>query len=99
MDCGRHGLIPSTEFDSLSTMGQAKRRKMVVQFKAPERQLVHVPELATLQAVEWALDRCESSERALKEAVGTAREDGHTWRAIASALGISAQAAHKKFSP
>jgi len=35
--------------------------------------------------------------RGLADAVWVARDDGHSWRVIGEVLGVSAQAAHKRF--
>lgn len=50
-----------------------------------------------LAAVRSALDGLEASRRVLADAVRSARSAGHTWAEIGELLGISRQAAFKRF--
>ena len=42
-------------------------------------------------------ERVREVEREMSAEVRRARHDGHSWQAIASALGVTRQAAHKKY--
>lgn len=50
-----------------------------------------------LGEVRAAVDTLSSAEKALTEAVGLARQAGHTWQQIGETLGITRQAAFKRF--
>ena len=50
-----------------------------------------------LDEVRAAVDTLSSAEKALTEAVGLARQAGHTWQQIGETLGITRQAAFKRF--
>jgi hypothetical protein len=49
----------------------------------------------TLRAVERAARRRHDADRAYREAIEAAREDGHTMPAIGSAAGITKQGVYK----
>lgn len=57
----------------------------------------HVPSEASLRVVMSASEGIEEAHDSLAAAVAAAREDGHTWAAIAQTLGTSPQSAHKRF--
>lgn len=46
-----------------------------------------------------AKEGVEGAERELQDAVREAREAGDSWLSIGMALGVSKQAAHKRFGP
>jgi hypothetical protein len=54
-------------------------------------------ELATAAATVATLD--ETTDALLSHFVDRARRNGHSWSDISAALGVSKQAAHKRFSP
>lgn len=63
------------------------------------RKLVPVPSVSMLAAVKAAADGVDLAGDHLAASVAAARNDGHTWRAIGAALGVSAQSAHRRFGP
>lgn len=52
---------------------------------------------SALRAVGAALSVVEAAQAALADAVGEARANGHTWTAIANALGVSVSEARRRF--
>jgi hypothetical protein len=59
-----------------------------------------LPKLPTLEELERIVDaqtELVEGEAALRAAVHEAKAAGHTWRSIGNALGVSAQAAHKRY--
>jgi hypothetical protein len=66
---------------------------------ASGRKVVPVPSVSMLAAVKAAADGLDLAGDRLSDTVAAARSDGHTWRAIGAALGISPQSAHRKFGP
>jgi hypothetical protein len=66
---------------------------------ATGRKVVPVPSSSMLAAVKAAADGVDSAGDRLSATVAAARIDGHTWRAIGAALGMSPQSAHRKFGP
>lgn len=55
-------------------------------------------DLTELRAVAEAADRVRADEAKVTEAVSIARAHGHSWNRIASALGVSRQAARQKYA-
>jgi len=63
------------------------------------RRVPEVPDVARLQAVMDAANGVDQAGVDLRQAVERAAANGHTWRAIGAALGMTAQSAHRKFGP
>lgn len=57
-----------------------------------------VEDLSDLQAVAVASDAVQADETRLYSAVRTAREHGRSWNQLATALGVSRQAARQRFA-
>lgn len=74
--------------------GDCDRRRSAVGKGARPRRL---PAPASLVALIEARDALVAAEEALDATVGTARETGQSWSAIASVLGMTKQAAHQRF--
>lgn len=53
--------------------------------------------LESLGAISVLMDRQEEISRALAQAVADARSRGRTWSEIGTMLGVSKQAAHRKY--
>jgi hypothetical protein len=58
---------------------------------------VHVDDPADLRAIAYALAAVAAAENAVAEAVTTARRNGRSWGDIAMVLGVSRQAAQKRY--
>lgn len=58
---------------------------------------VTVDDPADLRAISYALAAMAAAENAVAEAVTTARRNGRTWGDIAMILGVSRQAAQKRY--
>jgi hypothetical protein len=61
----------------------------------PER--AQVEDLADLRAIAEAAERARRDEALLTERVALARAHGRSWNRIATALGVSRQAARQRF--
>lgn len=59
---------------------------------------VQVEDLSDLHAVAAAAEAALADEARLREAVRTARAHGRSWNQLATALGVSRQAARQRFS-
>jgi hypothetical protein len=70
------------------------RRSAVGKGTAPR----HLPDPVVLVALHPAHKTATDAADALADAVSAARAAGHTWAAIAAALGVSRQTAHQRFS-
>lgn len=57
-----------------------------------------VEDLSDLHAVAAAAEAALADEARLREAVRTARAHGRSWNQLATALGVSRQAARQRFS-
>ena len=64
---------------------------MTVTTQAPDPEGEPLPELRRLAEVRREIARAEEAQ------VRRARNAGYSWQAIAGALGVTKQAAHKKF--
>jgi len=53
---------------------------------------------AALRTIAALVDESESLDRALMEAVGRARSRDHSWSQIGAMLGVSKQAAQRKYT-
>ena len=60
---------------------------------------VPMDDTSDLRAVATAMDACRRDEIRLREAVEIARAYGRSWGRIATALGVTRQAARERFSP
>jgi hypothetical protein len=60
---------------------------------------VPMDDTSDLRAVATAMDACRQAEIRLREAVEIARAHGRSWGRIATALGVTRQAARERFSP
>lgn len=74
------------------------RRLTVRAGKIAKPPRAHLPTIGTLDAIEAAVEVTSQADQRLRNAVAAARADGHTWRSIGSTLGVTSQAAHRRFS-
>jgi hypothetical protein len=78
----------------------AQHPKSVGQFPTePDPALPHLPSRFSLEVIQDAAAGTSTADELLHDAVAAARADGHTWRTIGQVLGVSSQAAHKRFGP
>lgn len=63
----------------------------------PNDPSITVDDPADLRAIAYAMAAVASAERAVGQAVAAARKNGRTWGDIAMILGISRQAAQKRY--
>lgn len=74
----------------------AKRFERLAVRLDPER--TEVKELSDLQAVATASRAVQDDEAKLREAVRAARARGRSWNQVATALGVTRQAARQRFT-
>ena len=63
----------------------------------PDAPDVHVDHVRDLRDISAALHQVSTAEQAVDAAVATAREHGRSWTEIARILGVSRQAAQKRY--
>lgn len=59
---------------------------------------VEFDDVSELRAIAESSERVRADEARLTEAVAVARAHGHSWNHIATALGVSRQAARQKYA-
>jgi hypothetical protein len=74
----------------------AKRFERLADRLDPERAVVE--DLSDLQAVATASQAVQDDEARLREAVRAARARGRSWNQVATALGVTRQAARQRFT-
>ena len=74
----------------------AERYRLLTETLDPE--ITQADDLSDLRAVATATEATRENEARLREAVETARAHGRSWNDIATALGVSRQAARQRFS-
>lgn len=88
--------LAAVAYGPIALCASCDQRRSAVGKATPPR---HLPDPAALLALRPAQTAASDAAAVVADTVSAARHAGHSWSAIAAALGVSRQAAHQRFSP